>query len=193
MARDVLRKPLHHESVDQARTVVRNAFGEAIIELQQMAGGAALRKSDGRHVGACGPGSERVPSRCGRSGAPLRVAVGPRLVDGRDAMAVGTVELHRPARAAEDCLQVHSVIELDLARVAPAGLQRGKFRMMRRETLYFALEGGDAALRLQVRMALRAACLAHRGQPQRPSVLHMAGCAARREELVGMMDGAVVT
>src|SRR5712692_11180460 len=136
MARDVLRKPLHHESVDHLRAVVWNAFGEALVELQQMAGGAALRVPDGRHVGACGRGSQRVRSRCGRSGAPWRVAVGPRLGCGRCAMAVGTVKLHRPARAAEVWLEVHGVVELDLARVAPAGLQRGKFRMMRRETLY---------------------------------------------------------
>ena len=108
-------------------------------------------------------------------------------------MAIVAIQLHRAIRPQKFCFQMYCVVQLNCARINRPWPQRGKFRMRRAETFDVVHELGGRPHRVQVRMALSAICVRRGCQEPVPSMLCVAGRTIGRENLIGMVHGAVVT
>ena len=108
-------------------------------------------------------------------------------------MAIVAIKLHRAIRPQKFCFQMYCVVQLNCAWINRPRPQRGKFRMRRAEAFDVVHELRGSPHRVQVRMALRAICVSRGCQEPVPSMLRVAGRTIGRENLIGMVNGAIVT
>jgi hypothetical protein len=109
------------------------------------------------------------------------------------AVAIATIELHRPVRPGQICLHMNGMIELDRAGICETPSERRKFRM-------FAFKIRDAGCKIrrrvicaEISVALRAACIRRGSELHASPMLDVAGRTGGCENLIGMVNGAVVT
>jgi hypothetical protein len=108
-------------------------------------------------------------------------------------MTVGTRHLHAAAIRPEKIrLQMEIMIELNASRIAALGSQRREFGVIIFKASYVADKIGGISARREIRMTLRAICVARGGQANRSPMIGVAGSACRRERLRRVMQGAVM-
>jgi hypothetical protein len=84
------------------------------------------------------------------------------------------------------------VVELDVTWIAAARSQRGKFRMIAFKAADISRKTGGPSASHKVCVTLRAACVARSGQPNRSTMIGMAGSAGGGERLRRVMQWAVM-
>ena len=108
-------------------------------------------------------------------------------------MAIVAIKLHRAIWPLQLCLHVYRMIELDSAWINTARSQCGKFRMSGAEALDVVRELSRSARGVKVRVALRAIRVGCNRQTPLPPMFRVAGGAIRREHLIGMVRGPIMT
>ena len=108
-------------------------------------------------------------------------------------MAIAAIELHgHSVRPHEILFQMHSVIEFNGSGIDASGTHRRKFGMAGVESVDISRVTYCGAGGAKIGVALRAAGVAGRSQPQAAAMLTMTRCAVRGKQLVGVVNGAVV-
>ena len=192
---NVVLELLDDEGMYDLGRLVGNGSGEALIELQSVAGKTMLFVGDRRHQLA--PGIEKKISRgTGGRGGGLQVRIGviPRTTDlGLRTMAVIALEFDRAERAADGITAMLTMAEGDRAESGFGVAQWPKFRMVTVEATDVGHKPRTSPGGLEVRVALHALPVAHVVQPRQALVLHVAGRAGRAEELVGLVSRRLMT
>ena len=84
------------------------------------------------------------------------------------------------------------MVELNGSRIAALGSQCGEFGMIAFKTADVSRKTGGTAACREVRVTLRAICVARGGKPNRSPMIGVARSARRRERLRCVMQGAVM-
>ena len=108
-------------------------------------------------------------------------------------MAIAAIELHgHSVRPHEILFQMHSVIEFNGSGIDASGTHRRKFGMAGVESVDISRVTYCGAGGAKIGVALRAAGVAGRSQPQAAAMLSMTGGTIRGKQLVRVVNGAVV-
>jgi len=108
-------------------------------------------------------------------------------------MTVSTRHLHAAATRSEKIrLQMEIMIELNASRITALGSQHSELGVIIFKTSDVAYKIGGISARREIRMTLRAICIARGGQPNRSPMIGVAGSACGRERLRGVVQGAVM-
>jgi hypothetical protein len=107
-------------------------------------------------------------------------------------MAIAADQLYVTARARQIRLHVQRVIESNRRRIGRAGSQRGELRMVMRKAFDVRHVVRKPSACRQIRVALRAARVAHFGQANRSAVIGVARGARRREGLRRVVNRPIV-
>src|SRR5260221_7829432 len=207
MGGDVHAELLDEISVDYEGRVVRHAFGESLVERQQMARGACIRKLTRGHQL---PPARGIVRR--KTGTPaqlkiisvrvgnyrrhvLRVAVRPRRAYTRSwPMTVAALKLHiRAICRPPNRLHMQLVIQFYRADVGLALFRCVEFRMAVLKATYAGRKMRFAALHQQICVARRTSLIRCRRQINLPAMLHMAFRAIRHPRLFRVMYRPVMT
>ncbi|HKF46936.1 MAG TPA: hypothetical protein VKB38_06220 [Terracidiphilus sp.] len=192
---DIVLELLNDEGMHDLRRLVGNGCGEALVELQSVAGKTMLFVRKRRHQLASRV-EKKVGRGAGRRRGGLQVGIGvlPRTTDlGLGAMAIVALEFDRAERAADGITAMLAMAEGNCAESGYALAQRGKFRMIAVEAADVVHKPRTSPGGLEVRVALHALPVANVVQPRQALVLHMAGRAGRAEELVGLVGRRLMT
>ncbi len=193
---DVILKFLQQESVHDFRLLVRDGFGEVLIELQLVARRAIFFVAGGRHQFVSGVGVHHLArTRC-RSGSELQVGIGilPGATGfGRWAMAITALQLHAAGWSHNGIAHVGGVVEGDGGWILKSIAQRDKLGMVAIESANICHKTRMAILGSKVRVALHALPVLHTNQPHQALVFHVTRRAGRSKELVGMVRRRLVT
>src|SRR5712671_1175542 len=85
------------------------------------------------------------------------------------------------------------MIECDGAEITGTAPNRRKLRMLAVEVEYGALKARRAGRSCQIAVAAHAVAVSSMRQLHNPAMLHMAGCASRRKNLVLLVGRRLVT